>query len=71
MKEKDIELLKQIAEVEDSLASESLPAKLGWRSRDVGIWPGTLISALRPSTVGRDTIAPGVLVNFRRKLCYN
>lgn len=46
MKEKDIELLKQIAEVEDSLDPGSLPAKLGWRSRDVGLWPGTL-TALR------------------------
>jgi Holliday junction DNA helicase RuvB len=42
MKETDIELLRHIAEVEDSLAPDSLPAKLGWRSRDVGIWPGTL-----------------------------
>jgi Holliday junction DNA helicase RuvB len=42
MKEGDIELLKQIAEIEDSLDPKSLPAKLGWRSRDVGIWPGTL-----------------------------
>ena len=46
MKEKDIELLMHIAEVEDSLDPNSLPAKLGWRSRDVGIWPGTL-TALR------------------------
>ncbi|GAH91419.1 unnamed protein product [marine sediment metagenome] len=42
MKETDMELLKQIAEVEDSLDPNSLTAKLGWRSRDVGIWPGTL-----------------------------
>lgn len=42
MKEKDIKLLKRIAEVEDSLDPESLAAKLGWRSRDVGVWPGTL-----------------------------
>ena len=42
MKEGDIELLKHIAEVEDNLDTESLTAKLGWRSRDVGIWPGTL-----------------------------
>ena len=42
MKESDIELLRQIAVVEDSLAPESLAGKLGWRSRDVGIWPGTL-----------------------------
>ena len=42
VKEGDIELLKHIAEVEDSIDPESLAAKLGWRSRDVGIWPGTL-----------------------------
>ena len=42
MKEGDIELLKQIAEVEDSIDPESLAGKLGWRSRDVGKWPGTL-----------------------------
>jgi len=42
MKEADIELLKRIAGVEDSLDPGSLAAKLGWRSRDVGIWPGTL-----------------------------
>jgi len=42
MKEADIELLRQIAEIEDGLDPESLPAKLGWRSRDVGMWPGTL-----------------------------
>ena len=42
MKEKDIELLKQIAEVEDSLDPESLAGKLGWRGRDVGAWPGNL-----------------------------
>ena len=42
MKETDIELLKQIAEVEDSLDPGSLAGKLGWRSRDVGVWPGTL-----------------------------
>lgn len=42
MKEKDIELLKRIAEVEDSLDPESLAGKLGWRSRDVGAWPGNL-----------------------------
>ncbi len=42
MKEGDIELLKHIAEVEDGLDPGCLPAKLGWRSRDVGVWPGTL-----------------------------
>ena len=38
----DIELLKRIAEVEDNLDPESLAGKLGWRSRDVGVWPGSL-----------------------------
>jgi len=42
MKQGDIELLKRIAELEDSLDPKSLAAKLGWRSRDVGVWPGTL-----------------------------
>ena len=42
MKDSDIELLKKIAEIEDNLDPNSLPAKLGWRSRDVGVWPGTL-----------------------------
>lgn len=42
MKEDDIELLKQIAEIEDGIAPGSLAGKLGWRSRDVGVWPGTL-----------------------------
>jgi Holliday junction DNA helicase RuvB len=42
VKETNIELLKQIAKVEDGLDPNSLTAKLGWRSRDVGIWPGTL-----------------------------
>jgi len=42
MKATDIELLKRIAGVEDSLDPGSLAAKLGWRSRDVGMWPGTL-----------------------------
>ena len=42
MKETDIELLKHIAEVEDGFDPNCLTAKLGWRSRDVGIWPGTL-----------------------------
>ena len=42
----DIELLKHIAEIEDGLDPNSLTAKLGWRSRDVGLWPGTL-TALR------------------------
>lgn len=42
MRGSDIDLLKHIVEIEDSLDPESLAAKLGWRSRDVGIWPGTL-----------------------------
>ena len=42
MRETEIELLKRIAEVEDGLDPECLAARLGWRSRDVGIWPGTL-----------------------------
>jgi Holliday junction DNA helicase RuvB len=37
-----IELLKQIAEVEDGLDPESFKGMAGWRSRDVGIWAGTL-----------------------------
>jgi len=40
--ESEIELLKRIAAVEDEADPEDLIAKLGWRSRDVGIWPGTL-----------------------------
>ena len=42
MSERSIDLIKQIARFEDSLDPESLAAKLGWRSRDVGVWPGTL-----------------------------
>ena len=42
MKETDIELLRHVAEVEDNIDPESLAGKLGWRSRDVGVWPGTL-----------------------------
>ena len=42
MKETDVELLRRIAEAEDGFDPESLPAKLGWRSRDVGVWPGAL-----------------------------
>ncbi len=36
------ELLKRIAGVEDGIDPESLAGKLGWRSRDVGVWPGNL-----------------------------
>lgn len=42
MDRNNLELLQHIAEVEDSLDPNSLTAKLGWRSRDVGLWPGTL-----------------------------
>lgn len=42
MKEADIDLLRHMAEVEDDIDPESLAGKLGWRSRDVGVWPGTL-----------------------------
>ncbi len=42
MTESDIERLKHIAEIEDGIDPESLAGKLGWRSRDVGTWPGTL-----------------------------
>jgi len=42
MKEEDIQLIRRIAEIEDNLDPESLAAKLGWRSRDVGVWPGTI-----------------------------
>jgi Holliday junction DNA helicase RuvB len=42
MKEGDIELLKHIADIEDSIDPESFKGKAGWRSRDVGIWPATL-----------------------------
>ncbi len=42
MKDEGLELLKQIDEIEDGTDPESLAGKLGWRSRDVGIWPGTL-----------------------------
>ena len=52
MKETDIELLKHIAEVEDSLDPESLAAKLGWRSRDVGVWPGTLTKLRMEGLIG-------------------
>jgi len=39
---KDNRLLKQIAEVEDNLPHDSLAAKLGWRFKDVAIWPSIL-----------------------------
>jgi len=42
MKEIDLELLKHIADIEDSIDPESFKGKAGWRARDVGIWPGTL-----------------------------
>ncbi len=37
-----LNLLQHIADFEDNLDPNSLTAKLGWRSRDVGLWPGTL-----------------------------
>ncbi len=42
MEEGNIERLKHIAEAEDGIDPESLAGKLGWRSRDVGVWPGNL-----------------------------
>ncbi len=42
MKESDIELLKHIADIEDSIDPKSFEGMAGWRSRDVGVWPGTL-----------------------------
>jgi len=54
VKEGDIEILKQIAEVEDGLDPESLAGKLGWRSRDVGVWPGSL-TKLRMEELIEDT----------------
>lgn len=42
MKEENMQLIKHIVEIEDNLDPESLAAKAGWRSRDVGAWPGTL-----------------------------
>ncbi len=42
MKEDNIERLKHIADIEDGIDPESLAGKLGWRSRDVGVWPGNL-----------------------------
>jgi len=38
----NMELIRHIAEVEDGIEPESLAGKLGWRSRDVGVWPGNL-----------------------------
>ena len=46
MKENDIELLRHIAEVEDSIDPQSLPGKLGWTWREVQLWP-VQISRLR------------------------
>ncbi len=36
------ELLKRIAEVEDGIDPKSFKGMAGWRSRDVGLWPGNL-----------------------------
>ncbi len=54
MKEDNLELLKHIAEIEDSIDPESLPGKLGWRCRDVGLWPGN-VSKLRMEGFVEDT----------------
>ena len=40
MKPKDIEVLKQIVEYEDTASARDL--QLGWSWRDVRIWPATL-----------------------------
>ena len=40
--ERETDMLKRIAEIEESIDPESLEGKLGWRSRDVGLWPGAL-----------------------------
>jgi len=42
MKKNDIELLKRIAEIEDSLDPKSFKGEAGWRFDDVDIWPSTL-----------------------------
>ena len=42
MKEVNLELLKHIADIEDSIDTKSFKGMAGWRSRDVGIWPGML-----------------------------
>jgi Holliday junction DNA helicase RuvB len=46
MKEIDLELLKRIAEYEDSLDPKSFKGMAGWRPQDVGIWPAN-VSRLR------------------------
>ncbi len=40
--ETSVELLKRIADIEDSVDPKSFKGMAGWRSRDVGIWPGNL-----------------------------
>jgi len=42
MKEVNLELLKHIADIEDGIDPKSFKGMAGWRSRDVGIWPGML-----------------------------
>ncbi len=42
MKETSLELLKRIADIEASLDPKSFKGMAGWRSRDVGVWPGNL-----------------------------
>jgi Holliday junction DNA helicase RuvB len=46
MKEIDLELLKRIADIEDSLDPKSFKGMAGWRPQDVGIWPAN-VSRLR------------------------
>ncbi len=53
-KTEDLEALKRIADIEDGIDPESLAGKLGWRSRDVGLWPGNL-SKLRMAGFIEDT----------------
>ncbi len=42
MKEGNLELLKHIADIEDSFDPKSFKGMAGWRARDVGIWPGNI-----------------------------
>jgi Holliday junction DNA helicase RuvB len=42
MKEIDLELLKHIADIEDSIDPKSFKGMAGWRPHDVGIWPANL-----------------------------
>jgi Holliday junction DNA helicase RuvB len=42
MKEVDLELLKRIADIEDSIDPKSFKGMAGWRPVDIGIWPANL-----------------------------